>query len=99
PGATSVRIDEDAGKDERRVTRTGNVNGGEKPITREAAGALSAVSANLTVATAETWHVLCMSVDERPGVHRLNRAAAIEAGAAALALCDQATSPAESSTF
>lgn len=75
------------------MTRTYNVNGVEKPITPEADDALSAIPANLTDATAETWHALCTSVDERYGVYRLNLAAAIEAGGAALALLDQAAPP------
>ncbi|WP_434598279.1 recombinase family protein [Streptomyces sp. A5-4] len=90
PGATSVRLDEGPGEDEQRVTRTYNVNGVEKQVTPETANALSAIPANLTDATAETWHALCTSVDERYGVYQLNLAAAIEAGAAALALLDQA---------
>ncbi|MEU9267248.1 hypothetical protein AB0E04_17610 [Streptomyces sp. NPDC048251] len=93
PGATSVRLDEGTGEDERRVTRTYNVNGVEKPITPEADDALSAIPANLTAATADTWHALCTSVDERYGVYWLDLAAAIEAGAAALALLDQAVPP------
>ncbi|MEV8544342.1 hypothetical protein [Streptomyces sp. NPDC051572] len=90
PGATSVRLDEGTGEDKRRVTRTYNVNGVEKPITPEADDALSAIPANLTDATAETWHALCTSVDERYGVYWLDLAAATEEGAAALALLDQA---------
>ncbi|MFM9539991.1 hypothetical protein [Streptomyces turgidiscabies] len=93
PGATSVRLDEGTGKDERRVTRTYNVNGVEKPITPDAHVALSAISVNLTDATAETWHALCTSVVERYGVYWLDLAAAIEAGDAALALLDQAAPP------
>ncbi|WP_405814564.1 hypothetical protein OG241_08185 [Streptomyces sp. NBC_01390] len=93
PGATSVRLDEGAGKDERRVTRTYNVNGVAKPITPEARVALSAISVNLTDATAETWHALCTSVVERYGVYWLDLAAAIEAGAAALALLAQPAPP------
>jgi hypothetical protein len=90
PGATSVRIDEGTSEDERRVTRTYNVNGVEKPITPEAKDALSAIPANLSTATAETWHALCTSVNSRYGVYWLDLTAAIEAGAAALALLDQA---------
>lgn len=90
PGATSVRLDEGTGQGDRRVTRTYNVNGVEKPITLAADDALSAVSANLTDATAETWHGLCTSVDERYGVYRLDLVAAIKAGTATLALLDQA---------
>lgn len=86
PGATSVRLDEGTGEDERHVTRTYNVNGVEKPITPEAHVALSAIPVNLTDATAETWHALCTSMNERYGVYWLDLAAAIEAGAAALAL-------------
>ncbi|WP_412075486.1 hypothetical protein ACLF6K_06065 [Streptomyces xanthophaeus] len=81
PGATSVRLDENAGQDNRRVTRTYNINGVEKPITPAADEALSVVSANLTDATAERWHALCTSVDERYGVYRLDLTAAIDAGA------------------
>lgn len=97
PGATSVRLDKGTGKDERRVTRTYNVNGVEKPITPDADNALSAIPANLTDATAETWHALCTSVNERYGVYWLDLAAAIEAGAAALALLDQAEQGSEES--
>ncbi|MGW6602855.1 hypothetical protein [Streptomyces sp. NPDC055036] len=93
PGATSVRLDEGAGQDNRRVTRTYNINGVEKPITPAAAEDLSAVSANLTDATAETWHALCIWVDERYGVYQLNLAAAIDAGATTFALLDQAAPP------
>ncbi|MDX3694701.1 DNA cytosine methyltransferase [Streptomyces europaeiscabiei] len=97
PGATSARIDEGTGEDERRVTRTYNVNGVEKPITPEAKDALSAIPANLTTAMAETWHALCTSVNERYGVYWLDLAAAMEAGAAALALLDQAEQGSEES--
>ncbi|MER6520039.1 hypothetical protein ABT246_24695 [Streptomyces sp. NPDC001553] len=93
PGATSVRLDEGAGQDNRRVTRTCNINGVEKPITPAADEALSAVSANLTDATAERWHALCTSMDERYGVYRLDLTAAIDAGATILSLLDQAALP------
>ncbi|KAB7835915.1 hypothetical protein [Streptomyces mobaraensis] len=92
-GATSVRLDENAGRDGRCVTRTFNVNGVEKPIAPEAAAALSTVPAYLSDATAEIWHALCTSVDERYGVYRLDLGAAIDAGATALALLDQAVPP------
>ncbi|MFJ9378869.1 hypothetical protein [Streptomyces sp. NPDC101455] len=97
PGATSVRLDAGTGEDEPRVTRTYNVNGVEKPITPEAKDALSEISGNLTDATAETWHALCTSVDERYGVYWLDLAAAIEAGAAALVLLDLAEQELEES--
>ncbi|MFC4507818.1 MULTISPECIES: hypothetical protein [Streptomyces] len=84
-GATSVRLDEGSNDDERRVSRTYNVNGVEKPITPEATDALSAIPANLTDATADTWHALCTSVDERYGVYWLDLQAAMDAGRAALA--------------
>ncbi|WP_405824239.1 hypothetical protein OG705_29210 [Streptomyces sp. NBC_00838] len=90
PGATSIRLDEGAGQDSRRVTRTYNINGVEKPIAPAAGATLSAAAANLTDATAETWHALCIWVDERYGVYQLDLAAALKAGAAALALLDQA---------
>lgn len=90
PGATSARLDAGTGKGDRRVTRTYNVNGVEKPITLAAADALSAASAKLTDATAETWHALCTTVSERYGVYQLDLAAAIKAGTATLALLDQA---------
>ncbi|KOT51131.1 MULTISPECIES: hypothetical protein [Streptomyces] len=93
PGATSARLDGGTGRGDRRVTRTYNVNGVEKPITPAAADVLSTGAANLTAATAETWHALCTSVDERYGVYRLSLVAAIEAGAAALALLGQAAPP------
>ncbi|MGW0868893.1 hypothetical protein ACWD3Z_00210 [Streptomyces sp. NPDC002740] len=85
PGATSVRLDEGSYDDERHVSRTYNVNGVEKPITTEADDTLSTIPANLTDATAATWHALCTSVDERYGVHRLDLQAAMDAGRAALA--------------
>ncbi|MFI8091492.1 hypothetical protein ACIF9R_24760 [Streptomyces sp. NPDC086080] len=47
---------------------------------------LSAIPANLTDATADTWHALCTSVDERYGVYRLDLQAAMDAGRAALAV-------------
>ncbi|WP_331759259.1 hypothetical protein [Streptomyces anulatus] len=90
PGATSARLDGGTGKGDRGVTRTYNVNGVEKPITPAAADALSAAAANLTDATAETWHGLCTTVSERYGVYQLDLAAAIKAGTATLALLDQA---------
>ncbi|MGW0920613.1 hypothetical protein ACWD3J_16550 [Streptomyces sp. NPDC002755] len=86
PGATSVRLDEGSYDDERHVSRTYNVNGVEKPITTEADDTLSTIPANLTDATAATWHALCTSVDERYGVHRLDLQAAMDAGRAALAV-------------
>ncbi|MDW4912599.1 hypothetical protein [Streptomyces californicus] len=88
PGATSARLD--AGTGDWRVTRTYNVNGVEKPITPAAADVLSAATANLTAATAGTWRVLCTTVNERYGVYQLDLATAIQAGAATLALLDQA---------
>ncbi|MFD4242749.1 hypothetical protein ACFWP3_14280 [Streptomyces sp. NPDC058525] len=81
PGATSVRLDEGVGQGNRRVTRTYNINGVEKPIVSAAGEALSAVATNLTDATAKRWHALCTSVDERHGVYRLDVTAAIDAGA------------------
>ncbi|MEU5662037.1 hypothetical protein [Streptomyces longwoodensis] len=90
PGATSARLDAGTGKGDRRVTRTYNVNGVEKPITPEAADALAAAAANFTDATGETWHALCTTVNERYGVYQLDLVAAIQAGAATLALLDQA---------
>ncbi|MGW0670699.1 hypothetical protein [Streptomyces sp. NPDC002746] len=90
PGATAARLDEGTGKSDRRVTRTYNINGVEKPITPAADAALAAVTVNLTNATAETWNGLCTSVDERYGVYQLDLAAAIKAGTATLALLDQA---------
>ncbi|MFD9868508.1 hypothetical protein ACFXI8_27070 [Streptomyces niveus] len=86
PEATSVRLDEGAGQDRRTVTRTYNLNGVEKPIAPAAGTALSAAPTNLTDATAETWHALCIGVNERCGVYELDLAAALEAGASALAL-------------
>ncbi|MFF4409461.1 hypothetical protein [Streptomyces sp. NPDC001404] len=85
PGATSVRLDEGSNDGERHVSRTYNVNGVEKPITTEADDTLSAIPANLTDATADTWYALCTSVDERYGVYRLDLQAAMDAGRAALA--------------
>ncbi|MER5984286.1 hypothetical protein [Streptomyces sp. NPDC001787] len=90
PGATSARLDGGTGRGDRRVTRTYNVNGVEKPITPAAADVLSAAAANLTDATAETWHALCTTVNERYGVYQLDLAAAIKAGTTTLALLDQA---------
>lgn len=98
PGAISARLDEGTNQDGRRVTRTYNVNGVEKPITPAAGAALSAIPANLTDATAETWHALCIWVDERSGVYQLDLAAAFEAGVATLALLDQVTPPTGPST-
>lgn len=89
-----MRLDENAGQDGRRVTRTSNINGVEKPITPEGAAALSTVPVNFTDATVETWYALCTSVDEWCGVHRLDLATAIDAGATVLALLDQAAPPA-----
>ncbi|MBL1115398.1 hypothetical protein JK364_23795 [Streptomyces sp. 110] len=85
-GATSVRLDEGSNDDERHVSRTYNVNGVEKPITTEADDTLSAIPANLTDATADAWHTLCTSVDERYGVYQLDLQAAMDAGRAALAV-------------
>ncbi|WP_189845414.1 hypothetical protein [Streptomyces umbrinus] len=85
PGATSVRLDEGSNDDERHVSRTYNVNGVEKPITTEADDTLSAIPANLTDATADTWHPLCTSVVERYGVYWLDLLAAMDVGRAALA--------------
>ncbi|TLS44861.1 hypothetical protein FE633_17060 [Streptomyces montanus] len=84
-GATSVRLDEGPNEDERHVSRTYNVNGVEKPITTEADDTLLAIPANLTDATADTWHALCTSVDERYGVYQLDLQAAMDAGRAVLA--------------
>ncbi|NUQ96175.1 MAG: hypothetical protein HOY79_06290 [Streptomyces sp.] len=86
PGATSVRLDEGSNDDERHVSRTYNVNGVEKPITTEADDRLSGIPANLTDATADTWHALCTSVNERYGVYRLDLQAAMDAGRAVLAV-------------
>lgn len=90
PGATSVRLDEGVGQDNRRVTCTYNINGVEKPIVPAADEALSAVATNLTDATTKRWHALCTSVDERYGVYRLDLTAAIDAGATMFALLDRA---------
>lgn len=92
PGATSVRLDEGSNDDERHVSRTYNVNGVEKPITTEADDTLSAIPANLTDATADTWHALCTSVDERYGVYWLDLQAAMDAGRAALAADEESES-------
>ncbi|MFD7537421.1 hypothetical protein [Streptomyces sp. NPDC059819] len=86
PGATSVRLDEGSNDDERHVSRTYNVNGVEKPITAEADDTLSTIPANLTDATADTWHALCTLVDKRYGVYWLDLQAAMDAGRAALAM-------------
>ncbi|MEW1629645.1 hypothetical protein AB0387_19945 [Streptomyces sp. NPDC089173] len=95
PGATSARLDERTGRRDRRVTRTYNVNDVEKPITSAADEAVGAVAANLTDAAAEKWHALCTWVDTRHGVHRLDLAAAIDAGATVLvALAEQETAEA-----
>ncbi|MGX1895580.1 hypothetical protein ACWIHQ_19175 [Streptomyces anulatus] len=95
PGATSARLDERTGRGDRRVTRTYNVNNVEKPITSAADEAVGAVAANLTDAAAERWHALCTWVDTRHGVHRLDLAAAIDAGATVLvALAEQETAEA-----
>lgn len=93
PGATSVRLDGGTGRNNWRVTRTYNINGVEKPITPAADENLLAVSAHLTDATAERWHALYTMVDERYGVYQLDLTAAIDAGAAALALLDPAVPP------
>ncbi|MFF2226868.1 hypothetical protein ACFVV7_26540 [Streptomyces globisporus] len=90
PGATSARLDAGTGKSDRRVTRTYNVNGVEKPITSTAGNALAAAAANLADAAPETWHALCTMVNERYGVYQLDLVAAVKAGAATLALLDQA---------
>ncbi|MFE6939638.1 hypothetical protein [Streptomyces chartreusis] len=85
PGATSVRLDEGSNDDERHVSRTYNVNDVEKPITTEAADTLAAIPANLTDATADIWHALCTSVNDRYGVYQLDLQAAMDAGRAVLA--------------
>ncbi|MDX3020083.1 hypothetical protein [Streptomyces acidiscabies] len=89
PGATSARLDEGSDEDERRVTRTYNMNGVEKPITTEARDTLTVIPANLTGATVDTWHPLCTLVDERYGVYHLDLQAAMDAGRAALAAGEQ----------
>lgn len=86
PGATSVRLDEGSNDDERRISRTYNVNDVEKPITTEADDTLSTIPTNLTDATADTWHALCTLVNERYGVYWLDLQAAMDAGKAALAV-------------
>ncbi|MEV8601024.1 hypothetical protein AB0465_14220 [Streptomyces griseoviridis] len=86
PGATSVRLDKRSNEDERHVSRTYNVKGVEKPITTDARDTLLAIPANLTDATADTWHALCTTVVERYGVYWLDLQAAVEAGRAALAV-------------
>ncbi|WP_327357825.1 hypothetical protein [Streptomyces sp. NBC_01304] len=93
PGAASVRLDEGSNDDERHVSRTYNVNGVEKPIATEADDMLSAIPANLTDATASTWHALCTSVDKRYGVYRLDLQAAMDAGRAALAADEESEAP------
>ncbi|MGW3563600.1 DUF3560 domain-containing protein [Streptomyces sp. NPDC000941] len=83
-GATSVRIDEGANPDERKVTRTYNRNEVEKFATKEMTDALGRVAHNLTADNARAWRPLCSYFDDKYGVFRLDLAKAIEAGRALL---------------